>query len=88
MSSPDQLMNSHTAIYSANFEESVTVENWSPLHDSKSNIIWEGHGALSNILNDEQKQPQVTGKLNLSDSTSPYDYFIEVLIQLHPVNIY
>lgn len=77
-------MNSQTAIYSANFEESITVENWSPLHDSKSNIIWEGHGALTNILNDEHNNPQVTGKVNVSDSTY-YDYFIEVLIQLHPV---
>jgi hypothetical protein len=94
-------MNSNTAVYSANFEESQTVENWSPLHDSKSNIIWEGHGLLSNILNNDngekQQQMTVTGKIASDNSSSittttnnnKYDYIIEVLIQLHPVmNIY
>jgi hypothetical protein len=90
--SPDQLQNSNTAIYSANFEESTTVENWSPLHDSRSNIIWEGHGLLSNILNDEHdsSKSQVTGKIAsdltaTKSSSNKYDCIIEVLIQLHPV---
>lgn len=81
-------MNSNTAIYSANFEESKTVENWSPLHDSKSNIIWEGHGLLSNILSSDHSSSlsQVTGKITTdTQSTNNYDCIIEVLIQLHPV---
>ncbi|KAG2193986.1 hypothetical protein INT47_000774, partial [Mucor saturninus] len=80
-------MNNNTAIYSANFEESKTVENWSPLHDSKSNIIWEGHGLLSNILNATATSSQVTGKIanDTQQSASPYDCIIEVLIQLHPI---
>ncbi|KAL9544440.1 hypothetical protein MBANPS3_007618 [Mucor bainieri] len=82
---PDQLMNSNTAIYSANFEESTTVENWSPLHDSRSNIIWEGHGTLNAILNDDHNNAQVTGKLTESDRSGRYDCYIEVLIQLHPI---
>ncbi|KAL7324573.1 hypothetical protein PS15p_209752 [Mucor circinelloides] len=84
-SCPDQLMNSNTAIYSANFEESITVENWSPLHDSRSNIIWEGHGTLDAILNDDHNNAQVTGKLTESDKGGRYDCYIEVLIQLHPI---
>lgn len=84
-------MNNNTAIYSANFEESQTVENWSPLHDSRSNIIWEGHGLLSNILSNDHtnSQSQVTGKI-IPDShlnNNNYDCIIEVLIQLHPVSI-
>ena len=78
-------MNSNTAIYSANFEESITVENWSPLHDSRSNIIWEGHGTLNSILNDDHNSAQVTGKLTESDKGGPYDCYVEVLIQLHPI---
>lgn len=82
-------MNNNTAIYSANFEESKTVENWSPLHDSQSNIIWEGHGLLSSILNDEHpsSKAQITGKIvsDASISSEKYDCIIEVLIQLHPV---
>jgi hypothetical protein len=85
ITSPDQLMNSNTAIYSANFEESITVENWSPLHDSRSNIIWEGHGTLNNILSDDHNNAQVTGKLTESDKKGPYDCYVEVLIQLHPI---
>jgi hypothetical protein len=82
--SPDQLMNNDTAIYSANFEESATVENWSPLHDSRSKIVWEGHGLLSKILEDDNNPTHVTGKI--TDSSVPtYECFIEVLIQLHPV---
>jgi hypothetical protein len=82
-------MNNNTAIYSANFEESKTVENWSPLHDSQSNIIWEGHGLLSSILNQDHpsSKSHVTGKIT-NDSVSSsekYDCIIEVLIQLHPV---
>lgn len=92
MYSPDQLMNSNTAIYSANFQESKTVENWSPLHDSRSNIIWEGHGLLSNILSSDHSnsQSQVTGKITSDSQLTPnhYDCSIEVLIQLHPVSIY
>ncbi|KAF1800559.1 hypothetical protein FB192DRAFT_1436956 [Mucor lusitanicus] len=84
-SCPDQLMNSNTAIYSANFEESATVENWSPLHDSRSNIIWEGHGTLNAILNDDQNDAQVTGKLTEADKGGRYDCYVEVLIQLHPI---
>ncbi|KAI9481146.1 MAG: hypothetical protein EXX96DRAFT_502625 [Benjaminiella poitrasii] len=84
-SCPDQLINTNTAIYSANFEESLTVENWTPLHDSQTNIIWEGHGILSNILNDENQNAQVTGKVSKSDKSSQYDCYIEVLIQLHPI---
>ncbi|OBZ88244.1 Transforming growth factor beta regulator 1 [Choanephora cucurbitarum] len=84
-SCPDQLISSNIAVYSANFEESITVENWSPLHDSQSNIIWEGHGILSNILDDENDTAQVTGKIAGSKSTHQYDYVIEVLIQLHPM---
>ncbi|GAA5806325.1 hypothetical protein HPULCUR_011857 [Helicostylum pulchrum] len=88
-SCPDQLMNSNTAIYSANFQESKTVENWSPLHDSRSNIIWEGHGLLSNILSSDHSnsQSQVTGKITSDSQLTPnhYDCSIEVLIQLHPI---
>lgn len=80
-------MNTHTAIYSANFEDSITVKNWSPLHDSRSNIIWEGHGALSTILNDDNNCAHVTGKITDSDKSSQYDCYIEVLIQLHPVSM-
>ncbi|KAI8883439.1 hypothetical protein K501DRAFT_184467 [Backusella circina FSU 941] len=83
-SCPDQLMNNDTAIYSANFEESATVENWSPLHDSRSKIIWEGHGLLSKILEDDNNPTHVTGKI--TDSSLPaYECSIEVLIQLHPI---
>ncbi|KAI8642376.1 hypothetical protein BD408DRAFT_416686 [Parasitella parasitica] len=84
-SCPDQLMSSNTAVYSANFEESITVENWSPLHDSRSNIIWEGHGTLNTILNDDSNDAQVTGKLTQSEQGGQYDCYIEVLIQLHPI---
>ncbi|KAI9283155.1 F/Y-rich N-terminus-domain-containing protein [Sporodiniella umbellata] len=74
-SCPDQLTHKDAAVYSANFEESATVENWSPLHDAQSNIVWEGHGLLSSLLYDQQLF--VTGKR--VEST------IEVLIQLQPV---
>lgn len=89
--SPDQLVDSNTAVYSANFEESKTVENWSPLHNSRSDIIWEGHGLLSNILNDDHSssKSQVTGKItndfNSNSTSNKYDCIIEVLVQLHPV---
>jgi hypothetical protein len=77
-------MDDDSAVYSANFEESMTVENWSPLHDSRSKIIWEGHGLLSNIIKDQENTTQITGKI--TKSTVPaYFCFIEVLIQLHPV---
>ncbi|KAI8996824.1 hypothetical protein BDB01DRAFT_768661 [Pilobolus umbonatus] len=83
-SCPDQLMNNDTAIYSANFEESKTVDNWSPLHDSRSNIIWEGHGLLSNILSDNNSSLHATGKITKATSSN-YLCNIEVLIQLHPI---
>ncbi|KAI7901653.1 F/Y-rich N-terminus-domain-containing protein [Cokeromyces recurvatus] len=85
-SCPDQLMNNNAAIYSANFEDSLTAENWTPLHDSQTNIIWEGHGVLSNILNDDNNEAQVTGKITESDKSSRYHCYIEVLIQLHPIH--
>lgn len=90
-SCPDQLVDSNTAVYSANFEESKTVENWSPLHNSRSDIIWEGHGLLSNILSDDHSssKSQVTGKIandsNSSTTSNKYDCIIEVLVQLHPI---
>ncbi|KAI8968368.1 hypothetical protein BDF20DRAFT_895963 [Mycotypha africana] len=84
-SSPDQLVDSNTAVYSANFEESITVENWSHLHDSRSNIIWEGHGDVTNILNDNEKNPLLTGKVVPADEFSSYKFYIEVLLQLHPI---
>ncbi|RCH80414.1 hypothetical protein CU098_004959 [Rhizopus stolonifer] len=77
-SCPDQLIHKDAAVYSANFEESVTAENWSPLHDATSNIVWEGHGLLSSVMNKEQ---YVTGKL----ISSYYDCQVEVLIQLQPL---
>ncbi|RCH96328.1 hypothetical protein CU097_003245 [Rhizopus azygosporus] len=80
-SCPDQLIYKDAAVYSANFEESLTVENWSPLHDAESNIVWEGHGLLSTVLN--EKEQYATGKLVLSSDA--YDCHIEVLIQLQPV---
>ncbi|KAG1049112.1 hypothetical protein G6F46_001358 [Rhizopus delemar] len=82
-SCPDQLIHKDAAVYSANFEESTTVENWSPLHDVTSNIVWEGHGLLSSVMND--KEQFVTGKIVHSTMPKTYECQIEVLIQLQPL---
>lgn len=82
-SCPDQLIHKDAAVYSANFEENATVENWSPLHDATSNIVWEGHGLLSSLMNDTTQQ-YATGKI-IESNSNDYICQIEVLIQLQPV---
>ncbi|KAG0749343.1 hypothetical protein G6F29_004126 [Rhizopus arrhizus] len=82
-SCPDQLIYKDAAVYSANFEENATVENWSPLHDATSNIVWEGHGLLSSLMNDNAQQ-YATGKI-IESNSNDYICQVEVLIQLQPV---
>ncbi|KAI9281871.1 F/Y-rich N-terminus-domain-containing protein [Sporodiniella umbellata] len=78
-SCPDQLIHQEAAVYSANFEESRTAENWSPLHDATTGIVWEGHGLLSSVM--QSNQGQVTGKL----VSTVEGCQVEVLIQLEPL---
>ncbi|KAI7864859.1 hypothetical protein BDF14DRAFT_1731492 [Spinellus fusiger] len=84
-SCPDQLIHSahDTAIYSVNYEESISTDDID--FKNTSSLIWEGHGLLSTILNDTSNTLQVTGKLKKIRS-SFYSHTIQVFIQLHPSN--
>ncbi|KAI8344481.1 hypothetical protein BC941DRAFT_408753 [Chlamydoabsidia padenii] len=85
-SCPDQLMQEDydMAIYSANIEES-NISSQDSLKDVRATVIWEGHGLLSNLLRDQQNDPiTVTGQISKATG-EPFDYTVQVLLQLHPI---
>ncbi|SAM00959.1 hypothetical protein [Absidia glauca] len=72
------------AIYSANIEES-NISHHDSLKDVRATVIWEGHGLLSNLLRDQQNDPiTVTGQISKATG-EPFDYNVQVLLQLHPI---
>lgn len=71
--SPDIICRDHDlSIYTANFYETNSKE--------KSSIIWEGHGLLSWII---EQEIQIYGKPNYADNS-----VIDVYIDLQPVIVY
>jgi hypothetical protein len=82
-SSPDMLLrpDSDSAVYTANFEE---VDHTTTTTDE--NIIWEGHGLMSWILNDNNHM-ETSLMARLTKPDDDHDaYIAEVLLQLHPVS--
>ncbi|GAB5593091.1 hypothetical protein Unana1_07991 [Umbelopsis nana] len=81
--SPDMLLrpDSDSAVYTANFEE---IDHKSVASDE--NIVWEGHGLTSWILNDNNhNETSVTARLTSSNQEQDA-YIAEVLLQLHPTH--
>jgi hypothetical protein len=82
-SSPDMLLrpDSDSAVYTANFEE---VDHKATSTDE--NIVWEGHGLMSWILNDNN-HTETSVMARLTKPNDDHDaYIAEVLLQLHPVS--
>jgi hypothetical protein len=80
--SPDMLLrpDSDSAVYTANFEE---IDHKPVASDE--NIVWEGHGLMSWILNDNN-HTKTSVMARLSKPNQERDaYVAEVLLQLHPV---
>lgn len=72
---------SDSAVYTANFEE---IDHKSVASDE--NIVWEGHGLTSWILNDNNhNETSVTARLTKSNQEQD-SYIAEVILQLHPVS--
>ncbi|KAI8339441.1 hypothetical protein BC941DRAFT_420485 [Chlamydoabsidia padenii] len=87
LSCPDKLMRGvdyDMAIYTANIEES-NIDQQQSLRDVRATVIWEGHGLLSNLLQDQNNSNiMVTGQLSKAID-EPFDFNIQVLLQLHPI---
>ncbi|KAI9283903.1 hypothetical protein BC943DRAFT_327303 [Umbelopsis sp. AD052] len=82
-SCPDMLLrpDSDSAVYTANFEE---VDHKPTSTDE--NIVWEGHGLMSWILNDNN-HTESSVMARLTKPNEDHDaYIAEVLLQLHPTH--